>query len=157
MAYENNIPVQPMVIKYSQDISWTKEGGNPTPVQLNLYKNIEKLYGASHVICLPSYREGLPKGLIEAAAAGRAVVTTDVPGCRDAIIPNKTGLLVPIQNSIKLADALQWLIEHPKERANMGKAGRKFAEKEFAIEKIVQVHLDIYQELVDNKSFTRKT
>ena len=122
---------------------------------LGYHKNIEKLYGESHIICLPSYREGLPKGLIEAAAAGRAVVTTDVPGCRDAIIPNETGLLVPIQNSLKLADALQWLIEHPKERTTMGKAGRKFAEKEFAIEKVVQVHLDIYQELIDNKSFTR--
>ena len=105
----------------------------------------------SHIICLPSYREGFPKTLIEAAAAGRAVVTTDVPGCRDAIIPNKTGLLVPVQNSKKLADALQWLIEHPKERIIMGQAGRKFAEQEFAIEKIVQSHLDIYQELLDNK------
>ena len=113
-------------------------------------KDIPTLYARSHIICLPSYREGFPKSLIEAAAAGRAVVTTDVPGCRDAIIPNKTGLLVPIKDSQKLADALQWLIENPKERIAMGKAGRKFAEKEFPIEKIILNHLDIYQDLLSN-------
>ena len=113
-------------------------------------KDIVTLYAKSHIICLPSYREGFPKSLIEAAAAGRAVVTTDVPGCRDAIIPNKTGLLVPIKDSRKLADALQWLIENPKERIAMGKAGRKFAEKEFPIEKIILNHLDIYQDLISN-------
>ena len=113
-------------------------------------KDIATLYAKSHIICLPSYREGFPKSLIEAAAAGRAVVTTDVPGCRDAIIPNKTGLLVPIKDSQKLADALRWLIENPKERIIMGKEGRKFAEKEFPIEKIVLNHLDIYQDLLSN-------
>ena len=132
------------------DLNKIKNEGNVEV--LGYYKNIEKLYNASHIICLPSYREGFPKGLVEAAAAGRAVVTTDVPGCRDAIIPNKTGLLVPVKNSTKLADTLNWLIEHPKERSMMGKAGRNLAEKEFAIEKIVQCHLDIYQELIKHKS-----
>ena len=113
-------------------------------------KDIVTLYAKSHIICLPSYREGFPKSLIEAAAASRAVVTTDVPGCRDAIIPNKTGLLVPVKDPQKLADALQWLIENPKERIAMGKAGRKFAEKEFPIEKIILNHLDIYQDLISN-------
>jgi glycosyltransferase involved in cell wall biosynthesis len=111
-------------------------------------KDIPALYARSHIICLPSYyREGLPKTLIEAAAAGRAVITTDVAGCRDAVIPNKTGLLVPAKDSQKLANALQWLLEHPQERIAMGKAGRKLAEKEFKIEKIVKEHLEIYQEL----------
>lgn len=117
---------------------------------LGFHKDIPSLYASSNIICLPSYREGLPKGLIEAAAAGRAVVTTDVPGCRDAIIPNKTGLLVPVKDSQKLAKALQWLIQHPQKRIAMGKAGRKFAESEFPIDKIVQNHLDIYQDLLNN-------
>ena len=115
-------------------------------------KNISTLYANSHIICLPSYREGLPKSLIEAAAASRVVVTTDVPGCRDAIIPNKTGLLVPVKNYKKLADALQWLIENPKKRIVMGRNGRKFAEKEFPIEKIVLNHLNIYKDLLSNSS-----
>ena len=113
-------------------------------------KDIPALYAKSNIICLPSYREGFPKSLIEAAAASRAVVTTDVPGCRDAIIPNKTGLLVPVKNPQKLADALKWLIENPTKRIDMGKAGRKFAEKEFPIEKIVLEHLNIYQNLLNN-------
>ena len=67
---------------------------------LGYQKDIPQLYASAHIICLPSYREGLPKSLIEAAAASRAIVTTDVSGCRDAIIPNKTGLLVPPPDSI---------------------------------------------------------
>lgn len=116
---------------------------------LGYQKNIPSLYSKSHIICLPSYREGLPKSLLEAAAASRAIVTTNVPGCREAIIPGKTGLLVPVKDEKKLADALQWLIEHPIERIAMGKAGRKFAEKEFPIEKIVEKHLNIYDELLN--------
>jgi glycosyltransferase involved in cell wall biosynthesis len=91
----------------------------------------------------------LPKSLVEAAAASRAVVTTNVAGCRDAIIPNKTGILVPVRDYKKLANALQWLIQNPEKRISMGKEGRKFAEKEFPIEKIIQKHIDIYQELIE--------
>ena len=116
---------------------------------LGFHKDVPTLFSKCHIICLPSYREGFPKSLMEAAAAGRAIVTTDVPGCRDAIIPNKTGLIVPIKSPEKLADALQKLIENPKDRIAMGKAGRKLAEKEFLIEKIVYKHLKIYQELTD--------
>ena len=119
---------------------------------LGYHKNIPELYAKSHIVCLPSYREGLPKSLMEAAAASRAVVTTDVPGCRDAIIPNKTGLLVPVKDPNKLADSLQWLIEHPKERVDMGKEGRKLAEKEFRIEKIAEDHLIIYKQLIPSQS-----
>jgi len=119
---------------------------------LGYQKDIPALFAKSHIVCLPSYREGLPKSLIEAAAASRVTVTTDVPGCRDAIIPNKTGLLVPVKDSKKLADALKWLIESPNNRIEMGKAGRQYAKKEFAIEKIVQNHLDIYQDLLNKFS-----
>ena len=76
-------------------------------------------------------------------------MTTNVPGCRDAIIPNQTGLLVPIKNSKKLADAIQYLIENPKKRIEMGKYGRKLAEKEFPIKKIVQIHLRVYKDLLN--------
>ena len=75
---------------------------------IGFQNDIQKLYASSHIICLPSYREGFPKSLMEAAAAGRAVVTTDVPGCRDAIIPNKTGLLVPVKDSKALANAIEF-------------------------------------------------
>ena len=74
-----------------------------------------------------------------------------MPGCRDAIIPNKTGLLVPAKDSKKLADALEGLIKNPQQRIEMGKAGRKYAIKKFAIEIIVQNHFDIYQNLLSNR------
>ena len=117
---------------------------------LGFHKDIPSLYANSNIICLPSYREGFPKSLMEAAAARRAVVTTNVPGCRDVIIPNKTGLIVPLKNPKKLADALEWLIKNPKERIKMGIAGRKLAEEEFQIEKFVSEHINIYQNLLEN-------
>lgn len=115
---------------------------------LGYREDIAEQYSQSNIVCLPSYREGLPKGLIEAAACGRAVVTTDVAGCRDAITPDITGLLVPVKDSIALADAIQKLIEDPEQRMAMGAAGRKLAEEAFTIEHVVQKHMDIYQELL---------
>ena len=114
-------------------------------------KDIANLYSKCHIICLPSYfGEGLPKSLIEAAAAGRAIITTNHPGCRDAIIPNKTGLKVPIKNPQKLARAMQKLILNLKLTKNMGLEGRKLAEKKFPIEKVVLLHLEIYKNLIKN-------
>ena len=118
---------------------------------LGYIKNIPALYAKTHIVCLPSfYGEGIPKSLIEAAAASCAVVTTNHPGCRDAIIPNKTGLLVPIQNPEELANALQWLIRHPKKRILMGRVGRLLAERKFDINSIIQKHLDIYNLLIES-------
>jgi glycosyltransferase involved in cell wall biosynthesis len=105
------------------------------------------LAGASLVV-LPSYREGLPKILVEAAACGRAVVTTDVPGCRDAIEPGVTGVLVPVRNSLLLADAIGTLLNNPDRCRAMGDAGRKLAEDAFDIRQIVAAHMQIYDELM---------
>jgi len=124
--------------------------GNEGQVDLLGYrKDIAAQYAAANIVCLPSYREGLPKSLVEAAACGRAIVTTDVPGCRDAITPDVTGLLVPVKDSVALADAIQVLIEEPELRKKMGHAGRSLAEDAFAIEKIVEQHMCIYQELLE--------
>jgi glycosyltransferase involved in cell wall biosynthesis len=127
--------------------AWRNEG----VVELLGYRDdIDSLFAKSSIVVLPSYREGLPKVLIEAAACGRAVVTTDVPGCRDAIEPGKTGVLVPLQDPISLAEAIQSLIDDPELCYSMGQAGRALAEREFAIEKIVDAHLKIYKELEAN-------
>jgi glycosyltransferase involved in cell wall biosynthesis len=103
---------------------------------------------AAQVVVLPSYREGLPKVLIEAAACGRAVVTTDVPGCRDAIEPGITGVLVPVRDAAALADAMEALINDPVRCEVMGAAGRLLAEKAFDVRQVVAAHLQIYQELI---------
>ena len=110
--------------------------------------DIAHLFSQSNIVSLPSYYgEGLPKVLIEAAACGRSVVTSNHPGCRDAIEPNETGLLVPIKDSTALANSIEYLINNTDKRKAMGKAGRALAEKEFSIEKIVNKHINIYNNL----------
>ncbi len=132
----------------SEDVlsQWSKEGAVEV---LGHQNDIPNLFANSNIVVLPSYREGLPKALVEAAACGRAVVTTDVPGCRDAIEPESTGLLVPVRDASALADAIQSLIEDPDKRKQMGSLGRSLAEREFAIEKVVDAHLAIYHELTN--------
>lgn len=104
---------------------------------------------AAHLVVLPSYREGLPKVLLEAAACGRVVVTTDVPGCRDAIDPGVTGVLVPVRNPVALADAIKGLINDAARCRSMGDAGRALAESAFDVRQVVAAHLRVYQELID--------
>lgn len=139
-------PGNPTSVTDSDLERWEREG----VVKLMGYRNdIAHQYASANIVCLPSYYgEGLPKCLVEAAACGRAVVTTDHPGCRDAILPDKSGLLVPIKNKVALADAIQQLVESPELRWRMGKAGRALAEDTFDIEKVVDQHLRIYEELL---------
>lgn len=107
--------------------------------------DIATVFSDTNIVVLPSYREGLPKVLVEAAACGRAVVTTDVPGCRDAITPNVTGLLCKVKDPKSLADAIEKLIKDDKLRNRMGIEGRKLAEKEFDINMIVKKHFEVYE------------
>ena len=125
--------------------TWQKEG---VVEYLGYRHDIQKLFSLAHIVTLPSYREGLPKVLIEAAACGRAVVTTDTPGCRDAIKQDITGLLVPIRDAIALAEAIKCLIKDNVLRQEMGRAGRDLAKSEFDIDKVIAAHLTIYQELL---------
>jgi glycosyltransferase involved in cell wall biosynthesis len=101
----------------------------------------------AHIVVLPSYREGFPKVLVEAAACGRPSVTTDVPGCRDAIIAGETGLLVPPRDAQALANAIGQLAGDAAMRMRMGLAARELAEREYDIGRIVQQHLALYREL----------
>lgn len=124
--------------------AWQREG---CVEALGERSDVPQLYAASHIAVLPSYREGLPKSLIEAAACGRAVVTTDVPGCRDAIDPDKTGLLVPVRDPQALADAIARLVDDAALRHSMGVAGRALAEREFNIERVARIHVELYDTL----------
>jgi glycosyltransferase involved in cell wall biosynthesis len=110
---------------------------------------------SAHIVVLPSYREGLPKVLIEAAACGRAVVTTDVPGCRDAIVPNVTGLLVPARDAPTLSQAITSLLNNPQRCQEMGQAGRALAEQAFDIKQVVAQHMRIYTGLIANSRARR--
>lgn len=104
-----------------------------------------KLYRDAAIVCLPSYREGMPKSLLEAGAAGCAVVTTDVPGCREAIEPGITGEKVPLGHSKALEDALLSLINDPKRRTAYGEAAQLRARKMFSIESVIKQTLEIYK------------
>jgi glycosyltransferase involved in cell wall biosynthesis len=89
----------------------------------------------------------LPKSLIEAAAVGRAIVTTDVPGCREVVKDGENGFLVPAKDAKELSIAIQKLINNPKLLTNMGKKSRLMAEQEFSIQQIVEQTLKLYETL----------
>lgn len=113
---------------------------------LGYQESILKVIQSSSIVVLPSfYGEGLPKILIEAAACGKPVITTNHPGCRDAVIPNVTGLLVPKRNVNALSFAIQQLIENKSLRQKMGEEGRKMALERFDIKEVVNTHLKLYK------------
>jgi glycosyltransferase involved in cell wall biosynthesis len=101
-----------------------------------------------HIACLPSYREGLPKALIDAAACGRPIVTCDVPGCREVVREGENGLLVPPRDSAALAAALRRLLEDPALRRVMGERARARAVAEFSIERVIEQTLAVYRGLL---------
>lgn len=115
-------------------------------------EDMPAVLSAATIVVLPSYSEGLPKVLLEAAACGRPVVTTDVPGCRDAIVPGETGLLVPAKDYRALAEAIFSLLNDPEKCSAMGRAGRVLAEQSFDVNNVVKVHLQIYDELLAKAS-----
>jgi glycosyltransferase involved in cell wall biosynthesis len=107
-------------------------------------EHMEEIYAEAAIVCLPSYREGAPRTLIEAAACGRPIVASNVPGCREIVRPGENGLLVEARDVSGLVKALNYLINNPYIRAKMGASGRKIAEKEFSLDLIIPQTLAIY-------------
>jgi glycosyltransferase involved in cell wall biosynthesis len=106
------------------------------------------VFAQSHIVCLPSYGEGVPKVLIEAASCGRPIVTTDAPGCREIVRDGENGFLVPVRDADVVSRALQRLIEYPDLRRAMGARGREIVEREFTQEMVIQETLALYEELL---------
>lgn len=141
-------PANPTSLSEAELSEWANEG----VVELWGHRaDMPQVLMAASVVVLPSYREGLPKVLLEAAACGRPVVTTDVPGCRDAIECGVTGLLVPVRDVAKLAEAIRELIVDRERRIAMGNAGRLLAERAFDVIQVVAKHMTIYQQLIDRR------
>lgn len=128
---------------------WVKDG---SVEWWGFRSDMANVYALSSIVCLPSYREGVPRSLLEAASCARPIVTTDVPGCREVVADGSNGLLVPVQDVAALADALQSLVQDPELRQRMGRAGRRRVENEFTAELLVGQQLDIYRELKANLS-----
>lgn len=112
--------------------------------------DMPQVLAEADIVCLPSYREGLPKALLEGMAAGLPCVTTDVPGCREAVVDGKNGLLVPPRDHHALANALHQLIVNPDLRLEMGQCGRKMASDEFSSSIVCQQTLQVYEELLQS-------
>jgi glycosyltransferase involved in cell wall biosynthesis len=111
--------------------------------------DMPSVYHAAHIACLPSYyREGLPKVLLEAAACGRPLITTDAPGCREVVQDGDNGILVTPRDAQSLARAIGKLIGDEKLRHTMGKRGREIILKDFSSELVVRETLGLYRELV---------
>ena len=108
------------------------------------------VYAAAHVVVLPSHGgEGVPRSLIEAAACARALVATDVPGCREIVVHQGTGLLVPRRDPQRLAQALAQLIGDAPQRQRLAQAGRALAVSRFAQRAVIEATLDVYRGLTD--------
>ena len=106
------------------------------------------LLSKSSIVCLPSYREGMPMVLQEAAASGLPIVTTNVVGCRESIINNKTGFLVEPKNVDDLVEKLTLLIKSKFLRKKFGNEGTKFAIKNFNEKKIIKQNIKLYKSLL---------
>jgi glycosyltransferase involved in cell wall biosynthesis len=137
-------PANPAAVPLEQLEAWQREG---VVEWCGWQDDMLKVYAGSHVVCLPSYREGIPRSLIEASACGRPIVATDVPGCRQVVRQGENGLLVPVRNAPALADALCRLLEDAPLRKKMGERGREIVEAEYSMERIVSETLEIYKNL----------
>lgn len=111
--------------------------------------DIPQVLGASDVVVLPSYREGLSVSLQEALAMGKPVVTTDATGCKETVEDGVNGFLVPVRNAKALAEAIGRLVTNPKMREEMGQRSRKKAEREFDVEQIARQYLELYAEVLN--------
>ena len=134
--------INPSAIAKDKIEGWVKEG---LVIYLGHQNDMESLYHQMSIVCLPSWREGFPKVLMEAASLGLPVITTNVPGCKDAIIENKTGILVPANDAVSLANAINMLFENKEMREKMGKEGRILAINKFDLSIIVPEIIKLYR------------
>ncbi len=137
-------PGNPAAVPEQKILSWVKEG---VVNWLGHVDDMASLLRSVDVVVLPSYREGLPTGLTEAGACALPLVTTDVPGCREVVIHDVDGLLVPAKDAPALAKALARLQDDPSLCKRLGEAARTKALKEFDEIIVLERTLSIYDEL----------
>lgn len=145
-------PGNPAAVPEVQLQAWVQEG---VLEWWGWHDDMDRVYAQAHVICLPSFREGLPKTLVEAAGSGRPIVASDVPGCREIVHAGENGLLVPVRDVPALARAVNRLIQDPALRKEMGVNGRKLA-GEFSMDRIISETLQVYQSSTGSAGETKK-
>ena len=119
---------------------------------LGAREDVRELMALADLVVLPSYREGVPRVLIEAAAMGRPIVATDIPGCREVVSNGVNGFLVPVRDTLALAEAIESLLKNPNLRAEFGTASRQLAEERFSDQRVVDGCLDLYRALLAEKN-----
>jgi len=139
-------PANPTSMAREEIESWTKQ---PKISVLGFVENIAEVWASAHIAVLPSQREGLPLSLLEAAACGRPLIATDVPGCRAVIRPGINGLLVPLGDADALADAIDQLAADAALRRKFGQASRELVEREFSAARVGRDLVQLYQRLLD--------
>ncbi|MCB9554686.1 MAG: glycosyltransferase family 4 protein [Deltaproteobacteria bacterium] len=135
-------PENPAAVPDQTLQNWHNEG---VVEYLGRRDDIPELLARSHIACLPSYREGAPLSLIEAAACGLPIVSCDVPGCREVVEHRENGLLVPKQQAAALAQALDQLLVDRALRQRMGRASRRIAEQRLADHRVHDETLALYR------------
>jgi glycosyltransferase involved in cell wall biosynthesis len=138
-------PGNPAAVRESEVHAWV---GSGVLEWLGHVEDMPALLRSVDVVALPSYREGLPKGLFEAAACGRARIATDVPGCREVVEHEVDGLRVPVKDGAALADAIERLVRDPALRTRLGEAARRKAMERFDERIVIARTLDVYRELL---------
>jgi glycosyltransferase involved in cell wall biosynthesis len=140
-------PANPTSIRPQEIEAWTRR---PNVKHLGFVEDIAALWAGAHIAVLPSHREGLPLSLLEAAACGRPLVATDVPGCRDIARADVNAFLVPLEDADALADAIERLALDPQLRRQFGKAGRELVEREFSSQRIGHDLIALYRRLLEH-------
>jgi glycosyltransferase involved in cell wall biosynthesis len=138
-------PDNPGSVDEAEATAWSRD---PGICWLRHVPDITSVWERAHIAVLPSRREGLPKSLLEAAACGRPMIASDVPGCREVVRPGETGILVPPDQSEALAAAIDQLASAPDLRARYGTAARQLAVERFSADAIGAQTVDLYRHLV---------
>jgi glycosyltransferase involved in cell wall biosynthesis len=147
-------PANPASIPMAEIEQWKRRSGVNV---LGHVADVASALAAAHIAVLPSWREGMPKSLLEAAACGRPIVATDVPGCRDIARNGVNALLVPVENPEALADAIQQLAHDRDLRLRFGLAGRQLVEREFSSARIGKEIVALYDRLLGRETVAAAT
>ena len=140
-------PANPASIPQTEVAGWGREQG---VTWLGQVADIATVWRRAHIAVLPSRREGLPKSLLEAAACGRPLIATDVPGCREIVIHEKTGLLVPVDDPQALAAAILRLVRSSQQRIRFGVAARRLVDERFSADLVGKATVALYQRLLEH-------
>ena len=141
-------PANPVSIPPEEIMDWSRRHGIEV---LGHVTDISEVWKAAHIAVLPSRREGLPKSLLEAAACGRPIVATDVPGCREIAREGVNALLVPPDDAQALAGAIARLADDKDLRRKFGEAGRRLAENEYSAERVGADIVALYDRLLGRR------